>query len=430
MTKYVLLLASIIFFSPLISWAKNGPKPIDSIAAIVNDDIITSNELEQELEKTRKQIRAQNTLPPPGDILKKQVLEREITKHVLLQLAKNTGIYIDDNALNNTIDSIAAQNKMDIRSFRDVLKQDGYDFEQFREDIREEMIIARLQQRDINNTINVTEQEVDSFIATQQVQGQSEMEFNISHILISVPEAANASVIDKTRLKAEEVLAKIKAGGDFAQTAISHSDGQLALKGGEFGWRKSGQLPTLFARQMPHMKKGEVSDLLRSPSGFHIIKLNDKRRGEKHIITQTLARHILIKPTAVTSEMEAIGQLRQLKQRIENGDKFEDLARSHSEDPGSGSQGGNLNWTSPGDLVPQFQAVMDSLKLGEISEPFQTPFGWHIVQVQKRRDLDNSEEYSRNQAKDFIRQRKTDEARESWIRQLRNEAFVEFKNDN
>ena len=402
---------------------------LDRIAAIVNDEVITLNELEEQVDTVRKQIRAQNTLPPPNDVLRKQVLEREIVKQVQLQFAKNTGIFVDDNALNNAIENIAAQNNMSLQAFHDVLERDGYDFARFREDIRNEMIISRLRQREISNAIRVTDQEVDSFISTQQLQGFSDDEFLVSHILIALPEAATPEVIGNTRQRAETVLADLEKGADFSQTAISVSDGQQALEGGSLGWRKLGQLPTIFARPLTRMKKGEISEIIRSPSGFHIIKLVDKRAGEQHIISQTHARHILIRPSELVTETEIISRLRQLKDRIEGGDSFEELAKSHSDDPGSRVNGGDLGWVNPGDMVPQFEAVMDQLKPNQVSEPFQTPFGWHIVQVLERRTLDNSDEYRRNQAREFLRQRKIDEATESWIRQLRDEAFVEVKID-
>ncbi|MDH5547270.1 MAG: peptidylprolyl isomerase [Gammaproteobacteria bacterium] len=408
--------------------AKSGDlELLDRIAAIVNDDVITVNGLERQVERVRQQIRQQQTIAPPVNVLRRQVLEREISKHLQLQFARNTGIFVDDNALNSTIENIAAQNKMDIREFRQVLESDGVAFDQFREDVRDEMIIARLQQREVVSRILVTEQEVESFIATQQVQGASDSEFHISHILIALPEAASPEVIEKKRKQAGEILKNLRKGADFAQTAISSSDGQQALKGGDLGWRRSGQLPTLFSRLLPQMKSGDISDLIRSPSGFHIIKLNEMRRGEQHIVTQTLSRHILIKPSALITETEAISRLRNLRNRILDGDSFEELARSHSEDRVSASDGGSLGWSNPGTMVPQFEAVVDQLKKNQISEPFQSAFGWHIVQLLDRRELDNSEEYQRNQARDFIRERKTEENRDTWLRQLRSEAFVEIK---
>ncbi len=402
---------------------------LDRIAVIVNDDVITEQELEQRLEVIKKQLRAQRATLPPTRVLRKQVLEREIIKQIQLQLAKSTGIMVDDNALNATIENIARQNGLDLAQFREVLERDGFDFASFREDIRNEMIIARLQQREVSNRVTVTEQEIDNFLRTQAAQGHADDEYLISHILISVPEAASPEQIRQAREKAERVLAELKAGADFAQMAISVSDSQQALDGGSLGWRKSGQLPTLFASEAMRLHPGELGDIIRSPSGFHIIKLMDKRVGKRHLVTQTLARHILIRPNELTSEADAINQLKQLKARIEQGESFEKLARAHSDDPGSASQGGSLGWVNPGTMVAQFQEVMDATPVGQISEPFKTQFGWHILQVQDRRTEDNSEDFARNQARRFLRQRKIDESLETWLRQLRDEAYVEYKID-
>ncbi|MDH5301334.1 MAG: peptidylprolyl isomerase [Gammaproteobacteria bacterium] len=402
---------------------------IDRIAAIVNDDIITTQQLETQLETISKQLRAQNTQLPPMDILRRQVLEREIIKEIQLQLAKNTGIIVDDNALNTTIGNIAQQNKLSLRQLRDVLEKDGYDFAQYRENIRQEMIIARLQQREVHSRINISDGEIDSFLHTQSLQGGLDEEYLLSHILVTIPEAASPAQIAQARKKAEEVLARLKKGDDFAQMAVSYSDGQKALEGGSLGWRKAGELPTLFAEVVTQLKPNQIGEIIRSPSGFHIIKLMDKRRGEKHIITQTLARHVLIRTNELVSNMEAQERLKHLRERIQNGDDFAELARSHSDDPGSASKGGSLGWVDPGVMVPEFEEVMNKTALGKISEPFQSQFGWHILQVQERRNQDNSDAFRRNQARDFLRQRKIEDNLDTWIRQRRDEAYVEYKTE-
>ncbi len=400
---------------------------IDKIVAIVDEDIITMTELERQLNVVQKQIRAQNTMPPPQDILRKQVLEREIVKRIQLQLAKNTGITIDDNALTATLENIAAQNNFSLDEFRKVLEQDGFKFVDFREDIRDEMALARLMQREVNARVVVTDQEITNFISTQEAQGNIDDEFLLSHILISVPEASNAEAIEKIKSKATLVLEDLNRGANFAQMAISVSSAQQALEGGSLGWRKAGQLPTLFTRVIYKMKIGDVSDLIRSPNGFHIIKLVDKRVGEQHIITQTKARHILIRPNELMGEAEVVTRLEQLRERAINGDDFSELARSHSADTNSAVVGGDLGWIGPGDMVPHFETVMNNTSTGEISEPFQSQFGWHILQVLDRRTLDNREEFARKKAREFIHQRKTDELAESWLRQLRDQTYVEIK---
>jgi len=404
--------------------ANADQKAINNIAAIVNDDVITSVELTQQLETIKKQIKSQNARLPPESILRKQVLDREVLKQIQLQIANGTGIRIDDNELNSTLNRIAQQNNLSIREFRDALEVDGLNFSNFREDIRDEMILARLQQREIHNRITISNQEVENFLATQASQGNIDDEYNISHILIASPEAANADQIAETKKRAESILAKLDAGDKFQQVAISQSDGQKALEGGSLGWRKAGQLPSLFATSVIQMAVGDHSKLIRSSSGFHIIHLNDKRTGEKHMVTQTKARHILIRANELNTETDVITRLRQLRERIIGGADFTELAKSHSDDRSSAVNGGDLGWVSPGQMVPQFEAAMNSLNPGEISEPFQSQFGWHIMQTLERRDLDNSEEFSQNKAKEFIRQRKIEEMTEAWLRQMREEAYV------
>ena len=400
---------------------------INKIAAIVNDDVITTIQLKTQIETIKKQIRDQNTQIPPNSVLRKQVLEREIVKKIQLQLAKNTGIRVDDNELATTLTRIAGQNKLSLREFKDTLESDGYKFTSFREDIRGEMILARLRQREVNNRVNISEQEVKNFLSTQATQGNIDDEFEIFHILISSPEAASAQEIAATKKKAQDILKMLNDGADFKQTAISYSNGQKALEGGALGWRKAGQLPTLFSRVIIDMNPGDHSELIRSSSGFHIIQMNNKRSGEQHMITQTKARHILISPNELTTEIDVINRLRNLRERVLGSGDFAELAKLHSEDRGSATLGGDLGWVSPGQMVPQFEAAMNSLGKNEVSEPFQSQFGWHIIQVIDRRELDNSENFTTNKARELIRQRKIAESTETWLRQLREEAFVDIK---
>ena len=425
MKQTIILILALILSVPLLASAK--AERIDSIAAVVNDNVITALELERQIKNIKNQLRAQNAQLPPAEVLRKQVLEREILKQIQLQLAQMTGIRVDDNELNSTLNRIASQNNVGLREFRNLLESEGFAFAEFRENIRHDMIMARLRQREVNNRITISDQEIQNFLATQTTQGNIDDEFDISHILVSAPEAASAEEIEETQKRAEKILAKLTNGEDFQQVAIGNSDGQNALEGGKLGWRKAGQLPTLFSTIVTHMKVGEHSELIRSSSGFHIIKLNEKRSGEKHIIIQTLARHILLQPNELNTEMDVITRLRQLRERILVGDDFAEIAKSHSEDRTSATLGGDLGWVGPGQMVPQFESAMNSLKVTEVSEPFQSQFGWHIVQVQDRREVDNSEQFSKNKAREFIRQRKTDEIAETWLRQLREEAFVEIK---
>lgn len=410
------------------------PAPIvelDHVLAVVNDDVITQSELKAEIATISAQLRQQNTTLPPADILNKQVLERLILKHLQLQLAGSTGIRVDDDTLNRAISTIAQQNKLSLAEFRDVLEKDGFSFPAFRERIREEIIMNRLRQRQVDSRVTVTEQEVDNFLSNQRHQGTAGAEeYHVSQILIALPEAASPEQIDKARQKAEEVLKKLRAGADFSETAVAVSDDQQALQGGDLGWRPASQLPTLFADLAVKMQAGDISELLRSPSGFHIIKLVEKRGETAHVVQQTQARHILIRTNEIILDSDAQTRLQQLKQRIEGGDDFAVIATSHSEDPGTAVNGGSLGWVNPGDVDTQFEEAMSSLKPGEVSAPFQTQFGWHIVQVLERREHDSTREFNRSKAREAIRNRKIEEQTQAWLRTLRDEAYVEYKTED
>jgi peptidyl-prolyl cis-trans isomerase SurA len=342
-----------------------------------------------------------------------------------LQLADRNGIRVDDDTLNHTIERIAADNKLSLPEFRSVLEKEGYDFATFREDIRREILISRVQQRQVSDRIMVSEQEIDNYLANQRAQGNTGAEYHLAHILIAVPDASSAERIQAARKRAEDVLAKLRAGANFQETAIAVSDGQQALQGGDLGWRKAGELPTLFVDPVLRMKAGDISDIIRSPSGFHIIKLLEQRDDQRHIITQTHARHILIRTDELTGDEAAQARLNDIRQRIKDGADFAELARNYSNDTASAANGGDLGWVNPGDMVPAFEAELDKLATGEISKPFKTGFGWHIVQVLERRRYDNTDAYIRSQAQDAIRQRKTEEELQSWLARLRDDAYIE-----
>lgn len=410
--------------------ASATPQLLDRIIAIVNDEAISATELAAEIETVKLQLNQQRAPIPPAEILKKQVLERLIGIHLQLQLARANNIVVDEDSLNRAIQSIAEQNRMTLRQFRNVLEADGYDFNKFREDIRREMITSRLRQRQIDNRISVSDAEIDQFLAQQQGSEQANDEYHLAHILIAVPEAASSEEIQRAKIKAQTLLEKLQQGAEFTTLAVTESSGQQALSGGDLGWRKAGQLPTLFANLVPKMKIGEVSQPIRSPSGYHIIKLLDHRSGEQHVITQTHARHILLRPNALATEEEVQAQLQALKVRIESGDDFGELAQAHSEDKASAINGGDLGWASPGVMVPQFEEVMAKTPINAISEPFQTQFGWHILQVLERRSYDNTEEFKRNNARRQLIERKIAEEHEIWLRRLRDEAYVEIRLDS
>lgn len=401
---------------------------INSIVAIVNDDVITQQELDSELDTIKKQISQQRSRIPPDDILKKQVLDRLILMNLQLHLAKQFLLTVDDESLNQAIESVAQKNGMELGQFRRALETSGIDFSDYREHMRNEIIISRLQQRMVMRKINVTDQEIKDFLANQELRERSGEEYRLQHILFVVPEAASASRIQQVKSKADEVLAKLKSGGDFSQLAMANSDGQQALEGGDLGWRKLQEIPSIFADLITKMKIGEISDLIRSPSGFHIIRLAEKRENApQHVVEQTLVRHILIRTDNLVSSDEALAKIKLLKQRIDSGEDFTKIAITHSEDKGSAGDGGSLGWVSPGTMVKDFEETMNKLKPGEVSEPVKTRYGWHLVKVENRREYNNTEDYLKNKAREYIQRQKLGPALDNWLRQIRDEAFVELR---
>ena len=401
---------------------------VDRIIAVVNEDVVLESELRTRLRTVRGQLAQRNTKPPSEQVLRTQVLERLVMSKLQLQAAARSGIRIDDRALNAAISRIGKQNNLSLGQFRAALEADGFDFEVFREDIRNEMTISRLLQRRVRQRIDITDQEVDNFLSTNKTQTNANNEYRLSHILISIPEAAAAEQVELAKAKAVNVVNQLRNGASFKQVAAANSDGQKAFEGGDLGWRKAAELPSLFSEVAQSMKTGDISNPVRSPSGYHIIKLSDKRGGiSRHVVKQTLARHILIRQNELTSNEDAQTRLQQLLIRLEGGEDFADLARAHSDDRGSAAKGGELGWSSPGKLVPQFQAEMDKLGKGQISQPFRTQFGWHVVQVLDRRDYDDTEQFLRTKARKFITKRRTEEETQTFLRRLRDEAFVEYR---
>ncbi len=402
--------------------------PLDKIVAIVDDSIITQLELDDRVELISKQLRQSGNQLPPAHTMRKQVLERLILEKLQLEMAKQTGIRVNDEMLNQVISNIARQNGLNMTQFRQVLERDGFSFPEYRDSIRRQMIISQLRKIRVENTISVSAQEIENFIAQNKKNNAANDEFHLSHILIATPEAATPQQIALAESKAKEIVKRLKNGADFAQTAIAVSADEQALKGGDLGWLKAAQLPTFLATEIYQMEKGEIRGPIRSANGFHIVRLNDKRSNrQKHIINQTLARHILIRPNQVLSREEARLRIERIRQRILNGEDFATLARATSDDKASAAEGGSLGWSSPGSMVPVFEAQMNKLKPGEISQPFLTRFGWHIVQVLSRRKFDNSKQFERSQAIKLIRQRKTEEAIQDWLRRLRAEAYVDYR---
>ena len=404
--------------------------PIDRIEVVVNDDVITHQELEARTASVTKMLQRQKTMLPDSNVLERQVLERMISEMLQDQFAKESGLRVDDAMLDKTILRIAQQNKFDsVGAFRAKVEEDGTSFKEFREEIRNEMIATRLREREVDSKLVISENEVDNYLSNQARQEGKGDELQLAHIMVVVPEQASADKIQSFQKRAEEALAKLRGGAPFSQIAAGYSDAQDALKGGELGWRTADRLPPIFAEALQKMKPGEVSEVLRSPNGFHIIKLLDRRSKDTPVVvTQAHARHILIKTSELVSESDAKNRLQEIKQRIDKGANFAEEARLHSED-GSAPQGGDLGWLSPGETVPEFESAMDALKTGQVSGLVQSSFGWHLIQVMERRHTDVTEEQKRQRARMAIRSVKSDEAYQDWLRQLRDRAFIEYHND-
>jgi len=425
-TYFQILLFSLLGFSHFNALAAEVVK-LDRIVAIVDQTVITEQELENRIRTVTAQFKKQETELPAENILRKQILERLISDALQLQYAAQTGLKVDDNQLDKTIERIAEQNQMSLTEFSDALNRDGISMTKFRADIRNEITIARLREREVESRVNVSESEIDNFLTTQASSNENQDEFEISHILIRTPEEGTPEEIQKAKAKVDEVIKALQAGTSFAKVSASFSDAPNALEGGNLGWKSGTQVPTLFLDALKTMQAGDISAPLRSPNGFHIFKLTNKRGGNSPlVIEQTHARHILIKLSEVVSEKDGKQKMDNIKERLDNGEKFEVLARQFSED-GTASSGGDLGWVNPGDTVPQFEKAMNELKDNQISEPVRSPFGWHIIQVLERRKQDMSKEAARLKARQEIRARKADEAYQDWVRELRDRAYVELR---
>jgi len=402
---------------------------LDRIVAIVNDDVIVQSEMQTQMRTVIDQLEKSGVPSPPRDVLEKQILEQLILGRLQIQIAETSGIRIDDESLNRQIADIARQNNLSLREFRDILERDGYDFAAFREEIRNELIKSRVQQRHVKDRVHITERDIENYLATLEKQGGNNPEYRVGHILIAVPDGASPEQLAEARDEAEDIIARLNAGANFGRTAAAESDGRQALEGGDLGWRKAGELPTLFEDIVPTLDNGEISEVIRSSSGFHVVKLLDVRGAVRHVVKQTHARHVLLKTSEVVSSSDSRGRLLPLRARILGGADFNELARAHSDDPGSAVKGGDLGWLNPGDTIPAFESTMDAMKVDEVSQPFESEFGWHIVQVLARRDRDSTEEVKRANAAEQLRKRKIDEELQTWFRQIRDEAYIEYRLD-
>ena len=413
--------------------ASANAKVIDSIQVVVNDEVITRNEVTGRVAQVTQNMKARNAQMPDPATMERQVLEAMIVERAQLQLAKEMGVKVDDRTLDATIGRIAENQKMSVQDMRNQMEKEGMPFAQFREDIRNEIMMQRLREHEVDSKIQVSEAEIDTYMAAAKAAEADRIEVDISQILVRVPENASPEQIAARAARAEEVMRQLRTGADFARMASTYSDAPDALKGGEIGWRDADRLPPMFSTELRKLEAGQVTPILKTNVGFHILKLSGKRslagETDKTVVEQTHARHILIKVTPTMTEGEVKRKLLELKEKMDNNaGTFEDLARLHSQD-GSASKGGDLGWLYPGDTVPEFETAMNALKPGEVSDVIQSPFGFHLIQVIGRKSEDVTQQKERNVARQVLRDRKMQEAMEDWMRQVRDRAYVEFREE-
>ncbi|MCQ4318726.1 peptidylprolyl isomerase [Stutzerimonas stutzeri] len=402
-------------------------RQLDRIVAIVDNDVIMQSQLDQRAREVQQTIEKRGAEMPPADVMQQQVLERLISENLQLQIGERSGIRISDEELNQAMSTIAQRNNMTLDQFRAALERDGLSLDTAREQIRREMVISRVRQRRIAERIQVSNQEVENFLASDLGKLQLSEEYRLANILIPVPESADSATIQAAEKAAMDIYQQLQQGADFAKMAVSRSASENALEGGDMGWRKAAQLPPPFDTEVSSMAVGDITPPVRTPPGFILLKVLDKRGGDTQVRDEVHVRHILIKPSQIRSEEESRRLIQRLHDRIQAGERFADLAKNFSEDPGSALNGGDLNWIDPGSLVPEFREVMANTASGQLSEPFKTPYGWHILEVLGRRATDASEEFREQQALSLLRNRKYEEELQNWLRQIRDEAYVEIR---
>lgn len=404
-------------------------RSIDKVAAIVDNDVVMQSQLDQRIREVQQTIAKRGQGVPPPSALQSQVLDRLILENLQLQIGERSGIRITDEELNQAIGTIAQRNQMSVEQFKAALTHDGLSYQSAREQVRREMIISRVRQRRVAERIQVSDQEVKNFLASDMAKAQFSEEFHLANILIPTPDSASSDQIQAAAAKAKDVYGKLQQGADFGQLAIASSASESALEGGDMGWRKAAQLPPPFGDMLGTMRAGEVTPPARTPGGFIILKLLEKRGGEgqTQMRDEVHVRHILIKPSEIRTEAETKLLAQKIYDRIKNGEDFAELAKSFSEDPGSALNGGDMNWVDPNSLVPEFREVMAETPQGELSKPFKTAYGWHVLEVLGRRATDSTNQAREQQALSVLRNRKYDEELQTWLRQIRDEAYVEIK---
>ncbi|PKM30904.1 MAG: molecular chaperone SurA [Gammaproteobacteria bacterium HGW-Gammaproteobacteria-11] len=411
----------------LFNMAQAQVVPLDRVAAIVDNDVVMLSQVEQRMAAVRQQLVERGAQLPPDDILREQVLDRLVVESIQLQMGDRAGIRIDDASLNQTMAQLAERNGVSLEQFRAALERDGISYNQAREQIRQEMIINRVRQRRVAERIQVSEQEVRNFLNSEAGRIETAADYQLAMIVLPVPETATQEQVARIADTAQEIYTELRGGADFTSLAVSRSGGDTALEGGELGWRKGAQLPGPFANAIAALEIGEVTAPIRSPAGYHILKLQDKRGGDGQMVDEYQVRHILIKPSEIRSEGEAAELMQRIYERIGNGESFATLARAVSEDPGSALNGGSLNWITPDAMVPEFREVMLSSPMNQVSRPFQSQFGWHVLEVQDKRTVDMTSEMREQQARNLLQNRKFDEELQTWLLEIRGDAYVEIK---
>ena len=416
--------------------ASSSAKVLDSIHVVVNDEVITKNEVRNRVAQTAQNLKTRNVQLPDTSTLERQVVESMIVERAQLQLAKEMGVRVDDRRLDATIGRIAENQKMSVQDMRNQMEKEGLPFGQFREDIRNEIMMQQLREHEVDSKIQVSEAEIDTYLAASKAAASERVEMNLSQILVAVPENASPEQIAARRARADEVARQLRTGADFSKMAATYSDAPDALKGGEIGWRDPDRLPEVFANELRKLNPGQVTSIIKTNVGFHILRMAEKRKladapaGDTAVVQQTRVSHILMKPTPTMNAAEVRKKLLELKEKIvSKSATFEDLARQNSQEPGSAAKGGDLGWLEPGDAGPEFDQALATLKPGEISDVIESPFGLHILRVTERKSEDQSQQKERNTARQVLRERKMQEALEDWMRQVRDRAYVEFREE-
>ena len=400
---------------------------LDKVVAIVDEDVVLESEVQRRLATIYAQIQQSGTQPPPQEIIVQQVLERLISERLQLNMGYSAGIRITDAELNDAMARIAKSNQLTMEQYAEQIHATGSTLSNVREEIRNEMILMRVQQGQVMRRIRISNQELDNFLNSEEGRFMTSPDVNVGHILLPVPSGKNTDEVNAILQRAQGILDQANSGTDFRQLAIANSADQTALQGGDLGWRKMAQLPGVFIEAVEKLEIDQVSEPIRSDAGYHLIKLYERKGGGEQLIEQHFARHILIKPNQIRDEATVVSQLTELRERIKAGEDFALLTKEFSEDPGSALNGGELGWSTPGMFVPEFEQTMGSIELNEVSAPFLSQFGWHILQVTERRNQDFSENISRNRAQNLLRQRKYEEELQVWLQEIRDEAFVEIK---